>query len=99
MKKASRNYWLDVIMGLLALTLGLSAFLLWIVLPQGYFPSRLLWLEIHKWVGLALSVAVLLHIGLHWKWLVHMTQQRFARLPGLAERSSTRRGISSRTDP
>ncbi len=29
-----RNYWIDVVMGVLALTLGLSALLLWVVLPQ-----------------------------------------------------------------
>jgi membrane protein implicated in regulation of membrane protease activity len=66
-------------MGLLALAVGLSAFLLWVVLPQGYFPSRLLWLEIHKWSGLALSVVVALHVALHRKWLVRMTRRMLSR--------------------
>jgi hypothetical protein len=70
-----RNYWLDVVMALLALTVALSALLLWVVFPQGYFAARLLWLEIHKWTGLALSLAVLLHILLHWSWLVRMTKR------------------------
>lgn len=73
MRKSMRNYWLDVVMGLLAVTVGLSALLLWVVLPQGYFASRLLWLGIHKWSGLALSVTVLLHVLLHKRWLVRMT--------------------------
>ena len=67
------NYWLDVMMILLALVLAVSAVLLWVVFPQGYFPSRLLWLAIHRWVGLGLIVAVLVHVALHWKWLVRMT--------------------------
>ena len=69
------NYWLDVMMILLALVLAVSAVLLWVVFPQGYFPSRLLWLAIHRWVGLGLSVAVLVHVALHWRWLVRITRR------------------------
>jgi cytochrome b subunit of formate dehydrogenase len=66
-------------MGLLALVLAVSAFLLWVVLPQGYFAARLLWLSIHKWTGLALSVTVILHVLLHWRWLVRMTRRALGR--------------------
>lgn len=79
MGKPTANYLLDVAMGLLALVAGMSALLLWVVLPQGYFPSRLLWLDIHKWSGLALSLAVVLHVLLHWKWLVRMTRRTLGR--------------------
>lgn len=79
MRKAMRNYWLDVTMGLLALVLVLSALMLWVVLPQGYFAIRLLWLGIHKWTGLALTVAVLLHVVLHWNWLSQMTKRVWGR--------------------
>ena len=79
MRKAMRNYWLDVVMGLLALGVGVSALLLWVVLPQGYFATRLLWIEIHKWTGLALSIAVLLHVVLHWGWLTRMTKRVLER--------------------
>ena len=75
MRRAIRNYCLDVTMGLLALVLGLSALMLWVVLPQGYFATRLLWLGIHKWTGLALTVAVLLHVVLHGDWLLRMTKR------------------------
>jgi cytochrome b subunit of formate dehydrogenase len=90
-----RNYWVDVMMGFLALTLGVSAFLLWVVLPQGYFASRLLWLSIHKWTGLALSATVLLHVLLHGRWLVRMTR-RAARC--LSERDLTH-FLEHRSDP
>jgi hypothetical protein len=62
-------------MGLLALNLAISAVLLWVVFPQGYFAARLLWLGIHKWTGLALSVAVVVHVPLHWNWLVYRTRR------------------------
>lgn len=80
MNESSRNYVLDVLMALLALALAVSAFLLWVVLPQGYFAARLLWLSIHKWTGLALSVTVVLHVLLHWRWLVRMTRRALDRL-------------------
>ncbi len=64
-----------MVLGLLAATVGVSALVLWVVLPQGYFASRLIWLEIHKWSGLLLSVGVLVHVVLHWRWLLRMTHR------------------------
>lgn len=78
-KGSSRNYVLDVLMALLALALAVSAFFLWVILPQGYFAARLLWLSIHKWTGLALSVTVIIHVLLHWRWLVRMTRRALGR--------------------
>ncbi|MFW6115457.1 MAG: DUF4405 domain-containing protein [Chloroflexota bacterium] len=89
MDRSLRNYWLDVVLGLLAVVVGLSAFLLWVVLPQGYFAARLLWLDIHKWSGLLLSVGVLLHVILHWKWLLRMTRLIVSR-PSERRRSPAR---------
>jgi hypothetical protein len=76
---SSRNYYVDVILGLLATILTVSSLLLWVVLPQGYFPSRLVWLEIHKWSGLAVTVTVIVHLGLHWRWLLSMTRRQLSR--------------------
>jgi cytochrome b subunit of formate dehydrogenase len=90
-----RNYWVDVVMGFLALMLGVSALLLWVVLPQGYFASRLLWLGIHKWTGLALSVTALLHVLLHGRWLVRTTKRVVTRF---SERDLTRL-LEHRSDP
>jgi len=77
--ESSQNYVLDVLMALLALTLAVSAVFLWVILPQGYFAARLLWLSIHKWTGLALSATVILHVILHWRWLVRMTRHALDR--------------------
>jgi hypothetical protein len=73
---ASRNYWVDVAMALIATVLAVSSFLLWVVLPQGYFRGRLMWLEIHKWSGLAVTVMVLVHLVLHRRWLWAMTRRK-----------------------
>ena len=73
--KAAIYYWLSIIMALLALLLAVSAFLLWVVFPRGYFPDRTLWVEIHKWGGAAITAGVLTHVALHWSWLIRMTRQ------------------------
>lgn len=78
-----RNYVLDMIMALIALLLVVSSFLLWVVFPRGYFPARLVWVEIHKWSGLALTLAVLVHLAFHWTWLVRMTRRAARRLRGV----------------
>jgi len=79
-ERGMRHYWIDVVMGLLALIVGVSAALLWVVFPQGYFAARLLWVEIHKWTGLALSLVALVHVLLHWSWLARMTRRVLARV-------------------
>jgi hypothetical protein len=73
------HYWLNVALGLLALLLWLSSFLLWVVFPLGYFPSRMLWLEIHKWSGLAVSIGVVIHLLLHLNWIIAMTERVIGR--------------------
>jgi hypothetical protein len=95
MGKSMRNYWVDVAMAALALSVGVSAFLLWVILPQGYFASRLLWIGVHKWSGLALSVAVLLHVLLHRGWVLRMTRRVMGRL---FERDLKHR-LEHRSDP
>lgn len=82
MRKATRNYWLDVVMGLLALVVAVSSFLLWVVFPRGHFAARAVWVDIHKWVGLALGIAVLVHVAFHWRWLKGMTRRHLGGLRG-----------------
>jgi uncharacterized iron-regulated membrane protein len=80
MGRAARFYLLDVVLALLAVLLALSSSVLWMVLPRGFSPSRRLWVDVHKWGGLALGVAVLLHVALHWSWLVGMTRRYLSHL-------------------
>ena len=75
MKRMWINYLLDVLLFITAVVLGISALLVWVVLPKGYNPQWLLWIAIHKWSGFALFVEALLHIALHWKWLIAMTRR------------------------
>ena len=89
MRKATRYYLLAVIMFLLALFQAVSGFVLWLVLHRGgggyqggrgaltennFLWTKDTWIDLHSWVAVALLVMVLLHLILHWKWIVHMTK-------------------------
>jgi len=43
--------------------------------------SRHTWLDIHDWAAVALLVLVLIHIILHWNWIVRMAKIIFQGLP------------------
>lgn len=90
MRKSTRNYIVDLIIFLLALFEVVSGFVLWLVLPRGrgymggrgeelvtevtFLWSRDTWLDLHNWVAVALLVIVVIHLILHWRWIVHMTK-------------------------
>jgi len=75
MSKSLRHYALFLVLAVLSITLGLSSTLLWLVLPRGFHPARRLWVDIHKWGGLALALSVVLHILMHRAWLLRMTRR------------------------
>ncbi len=75
MKRAKFNYLVFVAQVLATLLLIVSALLLWFAFPRGYFMTRELWVDIHKWSGVALAALVLIHVALHWNWFVYMTKQ------------------------
>jgi hypothetical protein len=90
MRKATRNYILALVMALLALFQAVSGFVLWLVLPRGdgyqggrsiaggtFLWSRNSWMNIHDWTAVALVVIVVIHIILHWGWIVRMTRSYF----------------------
>jgi cytochrome b561 len=87
MKNWLKHYILFVILLLLGFIQVISGFLLWLVIPGGHrgfgigqvtgdlLWSRYTWIEIHDWTAVALVVVVIIHIILHWKWIVYMTKK------------------------
>jgi hypothetical protein len=88
MKKWLQNYVLFVIMFLLALFQAISGLLMWLVIPQGGYQGgrgtvadatfiweRHTWIDLHDWTAVALLVMVIIHLILHWKWIVYMTKK------------------------
>ena len=78
-------------MALLALFQVVSGFVLWLVLPGGggymggrgadgggiFLWSRDTWIDLHDWTAVALVVIVVIHVILHWGWIVRMTRSYF----------------------
>jgi hypothetical protein len=89
LRKATSNYFLAVFMFLLGLLEAASGFVLWLVLPRGsgYMGGRGLaseatllwtrdaWLDLHIWVAVALVIIVVIHLVLHWRWIVFVTRR------------------------
>jgi ABC-type dipeptide/oligopeptide/nickel transport system permease subunit len=85
-RKATRNYVLALIMGLLALFQAITGFVLWLALPRGrgagggtFLWDRDTWIDLHNWTAVALVVIVLIHVILHWGWIVRMSRSYFSQ--------------------
>ena len=39
--------------------------------------SRHTWLDIHDWAAVAIVAIIIIHLVLHWKWIVCMTKKMF----------------------
>jgi hypothetical protein len=96
MRRATRNYILGVILFILALFQAISGFILWFGLARGggqgrgwgggtattfWALTRNTWTDIHSWVAVALLVIVIVHLILHWKWIVYVTKSFFREKP------------------
>ena len=80
-------------MSILSIIAVVSGFALWLILPQGQGfrggRERLIirtdylslerndWLNIHDWVGVVLIAIVVIHIAVHYKWIIYMTRKLF----------------------
>jgi len=94
MRKWLQNYILFIIMFLLGLCQAVSGFALWLALPsgQGYQGGRGAeldastflswtrhnWIDLHDWTAVALLAMLIIHLILHWKWIVYMTKKSFS---------------------
>jgi hypothetical protein len=92
MKKAGKYWILAAVMALLGIVEAVSGFVLWLAFPAGgggrgfgrgtgnltfWDISRHTWIDIHDWVAVALVVIVLVHVILHWKWIVTVAKTIF----------------------
>lgn len=75
MSRNKTSYFLDVAMIVITGVLGVSSLVLWVVIPRGYQLNRLIWTDIHKWVGLTLIILVIIHAIRHREWLIRMTRR------------------------
>lgn len=87
MTKAKTYFVLAITMAILGFTEAVSGFILWFGFPSGggrglggggqlafWGISKHTWIDIHSWVAIALIVLVIVHVILHWKWIVRMVK-------------------------
>jgi hypothetical protein len=87
MVKPIINYIHDALMGISFVLAAWSAIVLGFLLPRGqdagqelfWGISRQVWYPIHKWAGLVFIALALIHLVLHFKWIVVMTKSLFKR--------------------
>jgi cytochrome b subunit of formate dehydrogenase len=90
--KARINYYVDIIIAISFVLVALSGVILFFAGSGGYQGgrnpryaqevlgvSRLLWKDLHNWGGIIMMGGALLHLVLHWKWIVCMTRNLFKR--------------------
>lgn len=90
MSRGKFNYYLAVMLFFTGAGLALSGFVRWFVLPGGYgwrggvygpaqtfIFDRHTWGEIHQWLAVIVLGLVLVHLCLHWDWIVRMTRDTF----------------------
>jgi len=88
MNKVRLNYWLDAVIALAFVMSALSGMVFLFTGSGGYQGghnadfqttilgiSRWTWSDLHTWASLVMIAGVGLHLILHWKWIVCMTQR------------------------
>jgi uncharacterized membrane protein len=84
MKRNTLNYLVDVGMAVFFILAALTGLLKFQAIPRFlvryniYLPTYLI-TTIHKWAGLLLAGSALVHLILHWKWLVRTTKTVFQK--------------------
>jgi hypothetical protein len=97
MKKTKLQFGLVLTLVGLGIVEAFSGFVLWLALPSGgglgrrgieqvfWTLSRYTWIDIHDWVAVALTAIIVIHLGLHWKWIFRMIRSFFTTLFGKHE--------------
>ena len=82
MKKSTINYIIDIIIGLGFLVSAVTGAFLFFNTSGGYQGGRnpqyfihAMWIDIHTWSSIIMTVGVGAHLILHWNWMVCMTRK------------------------
>lgn len=72
--KAKLNHFVDLLLAIAFLLVAITGILKF---PGWFGHLRLPWFtlnKIHDWSGIAMAFLVLVHLTLHWRWIVSMTK-------------------------
>ena len=86
--RTSVNLLVDLAAAALFLGMMATGYILWFTLPPGTNKSLSLWQltrhewgTVHAWISFGLIGALLLHLVLHWQWVVSVVRKRFGARP------------------
>ena len=80
MNKAKLNYWIDIGLAVSFFICFITGLIKWpgLIKIIGTSAYKILHVKnisiLHDWSGLVMGLLVLLHLALHWKWIVCMTK-------------------------
>lgn len=83
MSRAEINYLAGLALFVAGSIEAISGFVLWLILPRGsgggatFIFNRHMWLGLHDWLAIALVAIIVVHLALHWKWIITMTKRVF----------------------
>jgi hypothetical protein len=93
-KQTQKNWWIDAALFGSALLAMLSG-IYYLYLPSGGYQggrnplyniqilfSRNTWDDLHTWGGVAMILAAIIHLAIHWQWVVSMTRRIWKELTG-----------------
>ena len=93
MQKSKLNFIIDFILFIILINLAATGALIHFVLPHGsrhitlWGMNRHDWGEVHFWLAVSMIILMLVHIILHWGWIVSLFRGRDA------EKSKLRAGV------
>jgi hypothetical protein len=93
-KQTQKNWWIDLALFSSAAIAFLSG-IYFLYLPSGGYQggrspyynlqilfSRQTWDDLHTWGGVTMIAAAIIHIAIHWSWVVNMTRRIWNELTG-----------------
>ncbi len=104
-KQTQKNWWIDAALFTSAIAAALSG-IYFLFLPSGGYQggrnpfynvtilfSRSTWDDLHTWGGVAMIAAAIIHLAIHWPWVVSMARRTWKGLTGKGGGMNARRAL------
>jgi preprotein translocase subunit SecY len=101
-QKTQKNWWIDTALFGSAIVAALSG-IYFLFLPKGGFQggrnplynihilfTRQTWDDLHTWGGIVMILAAIIHLAIHWPWVVSMARRTWNELTGKCGCMNTR---------
>ena len=83
MEKTKINYFVDLLMLIFFVINSITGLIIFFFLPTGVKRGgyqvflgiiKQNWVDIHNWSGILLILTIVIHLIIHWNWIVGMTK-------------------------